>query len=244
MLRSESTVAKQKYYAIKTGYNTQTKEVVKNQIFTSWAEASPFVQGINKKQHGVQAEYKSFSTLEEAKAYLKTEPFLHKSENNYPIDCLHCYVDGSFSEQLQNYSFGLVCVKNQQVIFTKNGLGKNKEAVSMRQIAGELAGTMNALIYAKKHGHKKVVIFFDYKGVALHATGNWKRDNNFSQIYYEWMQKFFKENPDIEVIFCKVDAHTGDDFNELADGFAKLALGIKPDNKFYRFAEKYGLQPE
>jgi len=58
------------------------------------------------------------------------------------------------------------------------------------------------------------------------------------------MQKFFAENPDIEVTFCKVDAHTGDDFNELADGFAKLALNIQPDSNFYKFVEKYGISKE
>lgn len=33
----------------------------------------------------------------------------------------------------------------------------------------------------------------------------------------------------VKIIFCKADAHTGEEFNEIADGVAKLALGIKPD---------------
>ncbi|PLS19169.1 ribonuclease HI [Bacillus sp. M6-12] len=238
-------MAKKNFYAIKKGFNTQTNEVVENLILTSWAEASPLVQGINDKKHGVTPEYKGFVTKEEAEEFLGAdEPFLRKSEGTYPQDCLHVYVDGSYSKDIFNYSFGLVCVQDNKVIHTDRGVGKNQEAISMQQIGGELLGSMTAMLFAKKHGFKKLVLFFDYKGVALHATGYWKRDNKFSEDYYQWMQKFFGANPDIEIIFCKVDAHTGDDFNELADGYAKLALGITPDNKFYKFAEKYGVPAE
>lgn len=38
--------------------------------------------------------------------------------------------------------------------------------------------------------------------------------------------KLFKENPEIKVAFSKVEAHTGNDFNEIADGLAKLAVGF------------------
>lgn len=236
-------MAKKKFYAVKKGFNLETNEAVENLILTSWAETALLVQGINGKKHGVTPEYKGFATLEEAEAFIEAEePFLRKVNGDYPTDCLHCYVDGSYSKDIRNYSFGLVCVMNQKVIHTDKGVGKNPEAVSMQQVGGELLGSMNALLFAKKQGYKKVVLFFDYKGIALHATGYWKPDNPFSKIYHQWMQTFFSENPDIEVVFCKVDAHTGDDFNELTDGLAKLALGIKPDNKFYRFAEQYGVE--
>jgi ribonuclease H-related protein len=238
-------MAKKNFYAIKKGFNVEKNEVVENLILTTWDEAKVLVQGINEKKHGVTPEYKGFVTIEEAEEFLGAdEPFLRKSQGTYPLDALHCYVDGSYSKDIVNYSYGLVCVSNKEVIHTSNGVGKNQEAISMQQIAGELLGCMNAVLYAKKQGYKKVVLFFDYKGVALHATGFWKRDNKFSEDYYQWMQKFFTTNPDIEVIFCKVDAHTGDDFNELADGFAKLALDITPDNKFYKFAKQYGLSVE
>jgi ribonuclease H-related protein len=235
-------MAKKKFYAIKKGFDTEKNEVVENLILTSWAEAARFVQGINEKKHGVTPEYKGFSTREEAEAFLGTkDPLINKSEGKYPKDCLHCYVDGSFNKEIPNYAYGLVCVLNNQVIHFDKGTGKNKEAISMQQIGGELLGAMKALLFAKKHGHKKVVIFHDYKGVCYHATGFWKLDNKFSEEYHHWIQKFFKENPDIEVIFCKVDAHKGDDFNELADGLAKMAVGIEPDKIFFKMVEKYHL---
>jgi viroplasmin and RNaseH domain-containing protein len=241
MDRERLLMAKKNFYAVKKGFNLEKNEIVENLILTNWADTSLLVAGINMKKHGVAPEYKGFTTQEEAEEFLANEPFLRKGDLTYPMDGLHCYVDGSYNKELLNYSFGLVCVENQKVVHTDKGAGKNKEAVSMQQIGGELLGSMNALLLAKKKGYKKVVLFFDYKGVALHATGYWKRDNKFSEDYYQWMQKFFTSNPDMEVVFCKVDAHTGDDFNELADGLAKLALGITPDNVFYRFAEKYNV---
>ncbi|WCK57300.1 ribonuclease H family protein (plasmid) [Aneurinibacillus sp. Ricciae_BoGa-3] len=235
-------MAKKNFYAIKKGLNPISKEIVENLILTTWDEAKSYVQGINEKKHGVTPDYKGFFTREEAESYLQAdEPFLRKADATFPIDCLHCYVDGSFNSDIKNYSYGLVCVLGGKIVHTDKGVGRNKQAISMQQIGGELLGAMNALLFAKKNGYKKLVLFFDYKGVCLHATGFWKRDNQFSEDYYQWMQKFFEENSNIEVIFCKVDAHTGDDFNEIADSLAKMALGIKPDAIFHRMVEKYNL---
>lgn len=231
-----------KFYAIKKGFDTKKNEVVENVILSDWGTASKLVQGITKAKHGVSPEYKSFKKIEEAEDYINSEdPLMRKEQNLYPKDCLHCYVDGSFKDEAGNYSYGLVCVKNEEVLHFENGVGTNKEAISMRQIGGELLGALKALAYAKKNNHKKLVIFHDYKGVCYHAIGYWDRDTEFSEQYYDWVQKFMKTNPNIEVIFCKSDAHTGDDFNELADGFAKKAINIKPDPVFFRMVEKYHL---
>lgn len=230
-----------KFYAIKKGFDISTNKEVENVILTDWGIASKLVQGITKAKHGVSPEYKSFKKREEAEEYLKEEPYLIKEDETYPKDCLHCYVDGSFKDEAGNYSYGLVCVKDNKVIHLENGLGNNKEAISMRQIGGELLGALKALAYTRDNGYNKVVIFFDYKGVCLHGLGYWKRDTKFSEQYYEWVQNFMKKNPGIEIIFCKSDAHTGDDFNEIADGMAKMAIDIKPDPIFFRMVEKYNL---
>jgi ribonuclease HI len=216
-----------KYYAVRKGYDAKQGQVILGEIYRSWEEVKPLVIGISEAVHGVNPEYKSFTTEADAIHYLNQKsPYLEKKDNTYPRDGLHCYSDGSFSRTLQNYSYGLAIVEDEQLVHRENGIGKNKEAVSMQQVAGELLGAMRALLYAKEYGHKKVLIFFDYKGVCLHAIGEWARDSVFAVQYYDWMQNFFRENPDIEVLFVKVDAHTGDKWNELADELAKDALGI------------------
>lgn len=228
--------AKKKFYAIKESIDTKTNTVlVKNKIFETWDETKPLVNG-NK------AEYKSFSTLEEAEEYLATDnPLMNKSEGKYPVDALHCYVDGSFNSDIPNYGFGLCCVQDQKVVEHQYGAGTNKEAIDMQQIGGELSGAIKALLFAKKNGYKEVVIFHDYKGVCYHATGYWKRDNHFSEAYYQWMQSFFKNNPELKVHFCKVDAHTGDDFNEIADVLAKKSVGVAPTSAQMTIVRKHGL---
>jgi ribonuclease H-related protein len=55
------------------------------------------------------------------------------------------------------------------------------------------------------------------------------------------MQSFFHNNPQIHVSFCKVEAHSGDDFNELADGLAKKAVGLQPNPIFFKTLKKYGI---
>lgn len=230
-------MAKKKFYAIKKGEHPQTKTPVENLIFDTWAEAEKYIKGVKG------AEYKSFPTKEQAEGYLSTsDPLLNKSEKAYNPNALHCYVDGSFNEEIPNYSFGLVCVQHGVVKHMDKGAGSNSEAIEMRQIGGELLGAMKGLLWAKKHGYKDVVIFHDYKGVCYHATGYWKRDNPFSETYYQWMQKFMKDNPQMNIAFCKVDAHTGDDFNELADGLAKEGCGLQPNPIYFKTLTRLGLQ--
>lgn len=230
-------MAKNKFYAIKIGTDPTTGNKVHNLLLESWADTEKFVKGISG------AIYKGFPLRKDAEAFLDIkDPLFYKNNGDYPKEALHCYVDGSYNGKIPNYGFGLVCVKNEKIIYTENGVGNNHDAISMNQIGGELLGAMKGLLYARNNGFKSVVIFHDYKGTCYHATGFWERDSRFTEEYYQWMQRFFANIPKIEVVFCKVDAHIGDDFNELADGYAKMSIGLKPDPIFYRKKEKYGVK--
>lgn len=229
-------MAKNNFYGVRYGVNPKTGEEVKNQIFEKWSDVLPLITKVKG------AEYKGFVTREEVETYVSTrDPLFNKKENMYPKDCMHFYVDGSCTHEGDAYSYGVAYVDKEQVAGWE--YGKSTKETSMRQIGGELLGAMKALMYAKSKGIKKLVIFHDYKGVCYHATGYWKRDNQLNEKYYQWCQKYFLENPDIEVIFCKVDAHDKDPFNEIADGLAKLAIGLKPEPISVRMAEKYGVSP-
>ncbi|WCF11616.1 ribonuclease H family protein (plasmid) [Paenibacillus thiaminolyticus] len=226
---------KQKFYAIKKGKDPITQASVSGIILTDWNEAKLYVTGVPG------AEYKSFISEDQAQAFLQIEKGTVISSFKMQPDILYAYVDGSFNEAIPNYSFGLCCVQNEKVIHIDKGLGKKPDAVEMRQIGGELLGAINSLLYAKSKNFKQVVILHDYIGVANHATGTWKRSNDLSKSYHDWMQNFFNTNPNIKVNFIKVDAHTGDDYNEIADGLAKIAVGIKPNSIFYKMLKKHNL---
>ncbi len=265
-------MAKNRYYAIAHGQSPTTGEVVHNIILDEpWPTASTYVVGV---EGAVYKGFPTIETAEawladSKKSKKSGKPFISKAPGMKPSirkfaeskimtseetletacidmtpDNLYCYVDGSFNERIHNYSFGLICVKNQEIVYSKSGCGQNKEAVSMRQIAGELLGAIHALRYAKSKSESQVIILHDYVGVANHATGKWKRTNPFSVTYYDWMQSFFKANPHIKVHFQKVDAHSGNYFNELADVLAKKAVDMVPDKAFETIAVALGLIPK
>ncbi|MDC9280757.1 ribonuclease HI, partial [Clostridioides difficile] len=119
------------------------------------------------------------------------------------------------------------CVKNNIVEYIENGAEKDTSEKNIRQIAGELKGALRAALYALDKGEKKVVIFHDYEGIANHATGAWSRNEQSSVEYHRQMQELLKNG--LEIIFVKVDSHTGDLFNELVDEKCKEPLGIQSD---------------
>ena len=212
-----------KVYAIQSGFDFVRNKKVENIIVNTWDECLKYVKGVKG------AKYKSFADINEAKEYLNQgQNMLKKSAGNYPKDCLHVYVDGSYSVFEERYSYGLVAVKDEVVQYIEAGSGKSDPERNIRQIAGELKGAERAVEYAIEHKEKKLVIFHDYEGIAHHATGAWARKDTSSIEYYEKMQSLMKTG--IEIIFVKVDSHTGDLFNELVDEKCKECLGIPSDN--------------
>ena len=217
-----------KVYAIQYGFDNKNNTKVENIIVNTWTECLLYVKGVKG------AKYKSFESMQDAEAYLNEgSRMLKKSDENYPKDCLHAYVDGSYTASDGRYAYGVVCVNNNVVEYIENGAEKDNSQKNIRQIAGELKGAIRAVEYAVRKGEKKLVIFHDYEGIAHHATGSWSRNEESSVEYYKKMQEFMKTG--IEIIFVKVDSHTGDLFNELVDEKCKEPLGISSD----KIVEKY-----
>ena len=208
-----------KVYAIQCGFDAKNNKKIENTIVNTWDECLKYVKGVKG------AKYKSFESIEDANAYLNEgNRMLKKSDENYPKDCLHAYVDGSYNSSDGRYSYGVVCVKNNVVEYIESNAEKDTSEKNIRQIAGELKGAVKAVEYALKEKETKVVLFHDYEGIAHHATGAWDRKEESSMTYYDRMQELM--NSGIEVIFVKVDSHTGDLFNELVDEKCKECLGI------------------
>lgn len=211
-----------KVYAIQCGFDVKNNRKIENTIVNTWDECLRYVKGVKG------AKYKSFESIEDANTYLNEgNRMLKKSDENYPKDCLHAYVDGSYNSSDGRYSYGVVCVKNNVVEYIESNAEKDTSEKNIRQIAGELKGAVKAVEYALKQKEKKVVLFHDYEGIAHHATGAWDRKEESSMTYYDRMQELM--NSGIEVIFVKVDSHTGDLFNELVDEKCKECLGITSD---------------
>lgn len=203
-----------KYYAVYKGKSGAPK------IFTSWDECKKEVIGYKG------AIYKSFTTEKEAIDFIALNAGVKSSskvEKNDDIcdEGLCIYVDGSFMIDKGNYSFGLVAVENGEVIYKDNGKGFDKEAISLRNVSGEVLGAQKAVEFALNKGYKEVTIAYDYQGVESWAIGTWKRNNRITQNYNKFMQEKMTY---INIKFKKIKGHSGDKYNDMADMLAKEAL--------------------
>lgn len=200
-----------KYYVVKAGKTPG--------IYFNWADCKKMVDGYKN------AVYKGFDNLEEAENFLggavkssaASETF---SEKELP-KC-YAFVDGSFCVTTGTYGYGgFLVIDGKKTIL--QGSGSEPEMASMRNVAGEILGSMAAVEKALEAGLKELTIFYDYMGIEMWATGAWKRNKTGTAAYYEFMQNV-KER--IKVSFVKVKGHSGIEGNEEADKLAKEAAGI------------------
>jgi ribonuclease HI len=196
--------------------------------------------------HGVKgAKYKSFSTMEEAESYLKGEdevlpvceeekvrPKFSRKKNSdaqdepyaVPQGTLVAFVDGSYDAKTKRYGFGCVLLTDDGRELTESGWGDHPEAVSSRNVAGELRATMTAFRRAEAMGYKNLRICHDYNGIAAWFKGEWKATSFVAREYVAVAESY---RGVLNVTFEKIAAHTGVKYNEMADRLAKDALGIE-----------------
>lgn len=220
-----------KFYAVRVG--------VTPGIYKTWAECEPMIHGIKG------AKYKSFPTLEQAQAYLNGEEASlpedpaeesvsapkrsrKKQEEEVPYavpqGTLVAFVDGSFDAKTGRYGYGCVLLTDDGREICENGWGDHPEAVSARNVAGELRATMVALRRAEEMGYKTLRICHDYNGISAWFEGRWKANSFVAKEYIAVAESY---RGVLSVSFEKIAAHTGVKYNEMADRLAKDALGIE-----------------
>lgn len=192
-----------KYYAVKKGH--------KPGIYTSWDECKKQVEKFSG------AVYKSFTSLEDAKNFIKLE------EEKIVDYGLIAYVDGSYNIKTKEYGYGCILIEGQKVIKELSGKGDKETLVSMRNVAGEILGSLAAMKFALENGYPGVCIYYDYEGIEKWANGLWRANKIGTQNYQKLVNEYRKK---INISFIKVLAHSGDFFNERADKLAKKAVGI------------------
>nr|WP_302625383.1 ribonuclease H family protein [uncultured Eubacterium sp.] len=219
-----------KYYAVKIGKNTG--------IFQTWEECKENVDGYPG------ALYKSFKTISEAYTYLGdegtqmslfdmdavTQP-TNTTKTEIPDETMPistaskaiAYVDGSFNAETNVFGYGVVMFHNGKEIHLSHSYN-DEDLATMRNVAGEIYGSMAAMTYALENNIKTLSIYYDYMGIAKWCTGEWKTNKNGTIAYKKYYDKARKK---VNINFEKVKGHSGDKYNDLADKLAKEACGIE-----------------
>lgn len=221
-----------KYYAVKVGMTTG--------IFETWEECKASVDGYPG------ALYKSFKNISDAYAYMGWEG---RQMSIFNIDSFHetsekpieneafpdldrpfssstkavAYVDGSFNAETNVFGYGVVMFHNGEEIHLSQAYDE-EEMAAMRNVAGEIYGSMAAMEYAVEHKIKNLSIYYDYMGIAKWCTGEWKTNKAGTIAYKKYYDKVRHK---VKVTFHKVKGHSGDKYNDFADKLAKEACGIE-----------------
>lgn len=231
-----------KYYAVKVGRIPG--------IYQTWDEAKEQVNGYSG------AIYKSFATLQEAEQFFsgsieqtndsKKDDYISENLNkeiNEKISSLSedevvAFVDGSYKPEAEKVGFGTIIISKGGDKYTSyKSFGKqySEDLIALRNVAGELEGVKEAVEVAVSNNKTKITIYYDYNGIEMWATKQWKANKKFTQSYAEFMQEKMKQ---IDVEFVKVPAHLGISYNEEADALAKKSLLAK-GHKTYRDGSVY-----
>ena len=201
-----------KYYAVRKGRETG--------IFRRWDKCKEVTSGYKG------AEYKSFLTEEEAKKYMDCVP----TPESYDISKgFHIYTDGSYNTETAKYGSGFIILLNGKRIMYGEKSGNVPEYAVSRNVAGEIFAVLNALEQAVILKAEKVVIHYDYEGLAKWANDEWKTNKELTVMYAEKVNQY-RENG-MKISFIHEKAHTGIEYNELADKIAKRSVGLATEQE-------------
>lgn len=199
-------MAKEKFYAVRKGKSPG--------IYRTWDQCKSQVHGFKG------AQYKSFTTEEEAQAYMDN---LSPSElvglDEIGANELIAYVDGSYNQADSSFSYG-VFLQGEGIEEEFSRRFIDPDMSPMRNVSGEVYGAMKAMERALELGKDKVYIHYDYAGIEHWAKGEWKRNKKGTMAYKDYYDSIKDK---LEVVFVKVAAHTGIEGNERADFLAKKA---------------------
>ena len=204
-----------KYYAVKKGKVPG--------IYLSWNDCKAMVDGYQ------EAVYKSFKTIEEAEKFITGEKIISglkasgKNTSESGETCsTYAFVDGSFNKATHTYGYGGFLVTDNEK-YVLQGADNDAEMATMRNVAGEIKGAEAAVKKAIELGIKELVIYYDYMGIEMWATGAWKRNKAGTIAYHDYIMSVREQ---IKLTFVKVKGHSGVEGNEEADKLAKQAVGI------------------
>ncbi len=198
-------MAKNKYYAVKKGRKTG--------IFNRWEDCKKQIEGFSG------AVYKGFTNYEDAYNFVNGE-IKDKEIKGKNTNQIEAYVDGSYFEEYNKYSYGCAILHKDEVI-KLSGVGDNEKYVAMRNVAGEILGAMKSIEWAYENKYDLITVYHDYEGIERWANGSWKANKQGTKEYVAFIKKYRRY---LKIEFQKVKAHSGNNYNDEADNLAKQAI--------------------
>lgn len=214
-------MAKKKYYAVLNGKIPG--------IYMDWDSCKKNVDGFKG------AIYKSFPTIEEAKAFMEGESTsssanasksgsasgdVNLDASDSSKDHFIAYVDGSYNDANKKVGLGALVFADGKKIEISREVEAD-DLISMRNVAGEIKASEAAIKYALDNGAKKITIIHDYEGIAKWCNGQWKANLEGTKAYRDF---YLSVKDKIEVVFVKVKGHSGNKYNDVADNLAKKPI--------------------
>lgn len=198
-----------KFYAVRVGKVPG--------IYTSWSECEAQIK------HFPCAEYKSFTSVADAEAYMNRTQV--KPDVTNP-DAIIVYVDGSYnpSEETCGYASFLMHGDKKKII-----CGRFEMTDGGRNVEGEVRAAYETLKYLKIKQYKDIVIYYDYEGIANWADKVWSGKKFYTSEYAKFVQAL--RDQDYRISFDHVYGHTDVKGNEYVDRIAKLACGVEVPKK-------------
>lgn len=202
-------------------------------IYERWAECEAQTKGFSG------AQYKAFARIEEAEKYIIGETSSDSEQNdladqinsqvkfelsNLGENEVVAFVDGSFNAAEEKSGFGVIIIDHKGIqtplykAFTKQ---YSAEFLELRNVAAELEGVKEAIKWAIAYKKARIIIYHDYEGIGKWADGSWEAKKTITRQYATFLRE---KKALIDIEFCKVPAHSGIEYNEMADKLAKNSL--------------------